>query len=229
MSWNPGKSLKKIGKSFKKLTSGKGLMTMAMYVGGAALMATGIGAPMGAMMIGGAAVGAAATGAFGHTAGDIATLGANAQVRANQRLANIYNRAQQEQSAAIAEQNRRSLVQSIRAQRIARSLNLADYATETSVTSSGALGNLSSIGSQYLSNTDFAVRQGQHQNRIQTIMNEYNKYQAKAQNKQIMWNNWKSVLRLGMSVYGSGAGAGDDEELPTYEGIDFSISPGSKK
>lgn len=204
----------------KGLTGRTANLTQAGLYGAAGFL---LGGPVGAGI--GAGYSLASQGSLGTGLQDLATMGASAQMRANQRLADIYNRAQQEQAKAAEEENRRSLLQQIRATRIARAMNLADYASETGVTSSGALGNLGSIGSQYLSNTEFAVRQAGYQNAYQTYMNLYNQYQAKAQNSQIKWNNYRNLASLALYSWGKGVTNSIGEPLPSYSGIDFSISP----
>lgn len=216
MSFNP---FKKIGKALEKAFNPKTFI----YAGVGFL----VGGPMGAAI--GAGLGASSEGAFGHTLQDISTMGASAQMRANQRLANIYNEAQQVQAKAAAEQNQRALLQQIRSSRIQRAQALTDYAGDTGVTSSGALGNLSSIGSQQLSNTTYSVRQGRYQNQYQTIMNMYNAYQTKAQNNQIKWNNIRQTASLALSAYGTfynpaaAAGTGAmTQAVNPYQGINVS-------
>lgn len=216
MSFKP---FKKIGKALKKTFNPQTLL----YAGVGFI----VGGPMGASI--GAGLGASSQGAFGHTLQDISTMGASAQMRANQRLANIYNEAQQVQANAIAEQNQRALLQQIRSARIQRAQALTDYAGETGVTSSGALGNLSSIGSQQLSNTTYSVRQGRYQNQYQTIMNMYNAYQTKTQNNQIKWNNIRQTASLALNAYGTfynpaaAAGTGaTTQAINPYQGINVS-------
>lgn len=206
MGWNPfkdvGKAVSGAVKSVGKIFDDP--VQTAMYIGGAALIATGFGAPLGtAMMIGGG-VGVAASGALGKSLQDVATMGASAQTRYNQKMTEAYNQAAKQQALIAEETNRQNLLQQIRAARIARSMNLADYAGETGVTSSGALGNLSSIGSQYLSNLGYSVRTGQAANAYQTYMNQYNQYQAKAQNSAIKWNNRMNMVNTALSLYGMG-------------------------
>lgn len=241
--------IKKVTKAFKKATKnplnivfpGLGgvnsiigdtlnldLTQMALFAGGAALMATGFGAPAGTAMLAaglGAGVSAAQQGGLGRGAQDLATMGASAQARANQRLANIYNQAQEVQARAIQEQNQRNLLQQIRSSRIQRAQALTDYAGDTGVTSSSAIGNLSSIGSQQLSNTTYSVRQGRYQNQYQTIMNQYNAYQTQAQNNQIKWNNYRNMASLGIKAFGALYNPASGVAQPTtqpYQGINVS-------
>lgn len=214
--------LKKVGKAFEKVL--KNPLQVALYAGGAALMATGVGAGAGAAMwaAAGAGVGAASVGAFGSSLQDVATMGGSAQQRYLQKMTNAQNAAAAEQSKAIQEQNRRALLQQIRTTRIARAASLTNYSSEEGVTSSGALGALSSIGSQYEGNTTYAVRQARYQNAYQSYMNLYNQYQAKAQNSAIKWNNIKGALNMGLSFYSMGANKNpaelEDEGLTSFEG-----------
>lgn len=204
-----GKSLKSVTKSVSKVFDGDTLTTMGLYAAGAALMATGYGAGAGATMwaaAAGAGYGAAQGGAFGTGVQDLATFGASAQQRAAARMASVYNQAQAEQAKIREEQNRQNLLQQIRAARIARAMNLADYAGEEGVTTSGALGNLSSVGSQYLSNLGYSVRTGQAANAYQTYMNQYNAYQAQAQSNALKWQNRMNTINTALSLYGMGQG-----------------------
>lgn len=171
----------------------------------AALMgATGflVGGPIGAAA--GMGLSVAQQGVFGRNIQDIATMGASAQVRYQQQMANAYNKAQQEQANIAKLQNEQNLLQQIRAARIARSMAATDYAGETGVISSGALGNLGSIGSQYLSNLGYSVKTGLAANAYQTYMNQYNWYQTQAQNSQIRWQNRMNMIKTGLSLYGMG-------------------------
>lgn len=207
--------LKEIGKGFEKAFSPSSLLSGAVgfLVGG----------PMGASI--GFGYSALASGALGKGAQDIVTFGASAQARANERLANIYNQAQMTQAKAIEEQNRRAMLQQIRSSRIQRANALVDYASEPGVVSSGALGSLSSIGSQQLSNTTYSVRQGRYANQYQTIMNQYSAYQAKAQNNQIKWNNIRQIASLGLQAYGSfynPTSSVAEEAISPYQGINVS-------
>lgn len=216
MGWNPVKDVKKIGKKISKdplgtLTLG-GLATNAILKGlgrdsinftQAALPAAMgflVGGPVGAAA--GFGVGVAQQGALGRNLQDIATMGASAQVRYNQQMYNAYNKAQQQQAKIAELNNQQNLLQQIRATRIARSMNLTDYAGETGVTSSGALGNLGSVGSQYLSGLTYSVLTGQYANAYQTYMNQYNWYQTQAKNSEIRWNNRMNMLKTGLSLYG---------------------------
>lgn len=216
MGWNPVKSVKKIGKSITKdplgtLTLG-GLSTNAILKGlgmdsinftQAALPASIgflLGGPVGAAA--GFGVGVAQQGVLGRNIQDIATMGASAQVRYNEKMYNAYNKAQQQQAKIAQLNNQQNLLQQIRAARIARSMNLTDYAGETGVTSSGALGNLGSVGSQYLSGATYSVLTGNYANAYQTYMNQYNWYQTQAKNSEIRWNNRMNTFKLGLSIYG---------------------------
>lgn len=216
MGWNPVKDIKKIGKKISKdplgtLTLG-GLATNGILnlLGGKSINFTQaalpaamgflLGGPVGAAA--GFGVGVAQQGVLGRNIQDIATMGASAQVRYNQQMYNAYNKAQQQQANIARLNNQQNLLQQIRAARIARSMNLADYAGETGVTSSGAVGNLSSIGSQYLSGATYSVLTGNYANAYQTYMNQYNWYQTQAKNSEIRWNNRMNMLRTGLSIYG---------------------------
>lgn len=217
------KPLKSVGSSIGKVFEGDTLTTMGLYAAGAALMATGYGAGAGAAMwaaAAGAGYGAAQGGLFGGGIQDLATFGASAQQRAAERMAGVYNRAQQERAKAQEETNRKNLLQQIRATRIARANNLADYASETGVTSSGAAGALSSLGSQYLSNTTYAVNQGNFANAYQTYMNQYNAYKAQAQSNAIKWQNRANTLKTVLSLYNGGVGSGakTSEGLTSWSG-----------
>lgn len=222
-----GKTLKKIGKTFSKPqnilfpvlgmneligdTLNVDMTQMALYAAGGALIATGFGAPVGGVMMAtaaglGAGLSAAQQGTFGKGVQDVATMGASAQVRYNKKMAEVYNQAQKEQARIAEENNRQNLLQQIRAARIARAMNLTNYAGETGVTSSGALGNLSSIGSQYLSNLGYSYRVGQAANAYQTYMNQYNQYQTQARNSAIKWQNRANTINTALSIYGMGQG-----------------------
>lgn len=214
---------KKIGHAFEKIA--KNPLQIVMYAGGAALMATGLGAGAGAALwaaAAGAGVGAASVGTFGSSAQDIATMGGSAQQRYLRKMTDAQNAAALEQSKAIQEQNRQSLLQQIRTARIARAASLTNYASEEGVVSSGALGALSSIGSQYEGSTTYAVRQARYQNAFQSYMNLYNRYQAKAQDSAIKWNNIKGALNMGLTFYGMGSKSTpaslEDEELGSFTG-----------
>lgn len=217
------KSLKSVTKSVGKVFEGDTLTTMAMYAAGAALMATGYGAGAGATMwaaAAGAGYGAAQGGAFGTGVQDLATFGASAQQRAAARMAGVYNQAQQQRARMQEETNRKNLLQQIRAARIARANNMADYAGEEGVTSSGALGALSSLGSQYLSNVDYAVTQGNLANTYQTYMNQYNAYKAQAQSNATKWQNRSNAIKFALNNYTGGVGnsTGSAEGLTSWTG-----------
>ena len=176
------------------------LTNAGLYAGAGFLL----GGPVGAGI--GAGFSLASQGSLGTGLQDLATLGASAQQRYLQKMYDAQNRAAQEQAKMAEEQNRQNLLQQIRATRIARAMNLADYAGETSVFSSGAYGNLGSIGSQYLSGLTSSVLMGQYANAYQTYMNQYNWYQTQAKNSEIRWNNRMNLLNFGLSVYGQGQG-----------------------
>lgn len=212
------KGFKKAVKSFTKDPIGtltlQGLTTNALLkgLGGKSVNFTqaGLYGAAGFLMggpIGGAAglaYGVAAQGGLGTGIQDIATMGASAQMRYQQKMTAAYNAAQREQARIAEEQNRQNLLQQVRAARIARAMNLTDYAGESGVFSSGAAGNLGSIGSQYLSNLGFSVRTGQAANAYQTYMNQYNWYQTQARNSQMRWNNRLNFIKTGLSIYGMG-------------------------
>lgn len=235
-----GKTLKRIGKAFSKPqnilfpvlgmneaignTLNVDMTQMALYAAGGALIATGFGAPVGGAMMAtaaglGAGLSAAQQGTFGKGVQDVATMGASAQVRYNQKMAEAYNQAQKEQARIAEENNRQNLLQQIRAARIARAMNLTDYAGETGVTSSGALGNLGSIGSQYLSNLGYSVRTGQAANAYQTYMNQYNQYQTQARNSAIKWQNRANTINTALSIYGMGQGLQTQQLQNYYAGL----------
>ena len=81
---------------------------------------------------------------------------------------------------------------------------VSDYAGEANVFSSGAMGNLGSIGSQYLSNLSYSVATGNLANAYQTYMNQYNWYQTQAKNSQIRWQNRMNTIKTGLALYGMG-------------------------
>lgn len=218
MGFNIGKTIKKAVKSVTKdpigtLTLG-GLTTNALLkgLGGRSVNLTqaGLYGAAGFLMggpLGGAAglaYGVAAQGGLGTGIQDIATMGASAQMRYQQKMTAAYNAAQREQARIAEEQNRQNILQQVRAARIARAMNLTDYAGESGVFSSGAAGNLGSIGSQYLSNLGFSVRTGQAANAYQTYMNQYNWYQTQARNSQIRWQNRMNLFGTALSIYGQG-------------------------
>lgn len=222
MGWNPVKDISRtVSKGFKSITKDplgaltlggwstnallKGLtgrtanLTQSAIMGGLGFL---VGGPAGAGI--GAGLSLAQQGTLGKGIQDIATMGASAQQRYLQKMYAAQNAAAAEQTKIAEEQNRQNLLQQIRATRIARAMNLADYAGETGVVSSGALGNLGSIGSQYLSGITSAYNIGTAANAYQTYMNQYNWYQTQAQNSQIRWNNRLNLLNFGLSVYGQG-------------------------
>ena len=175
-----------------------GAINMGLMAGAGFLAGGPIGAGVGAVL------GASQQGVLGRNIQDIATMGASAQVRYNQQMAQAYNAAQQQQAKMANLENERNLLQQIRAARIARSMNLTDYAGESGVITSGALGNLGSVGSQYLSNLNYSVATGNLANAYQTYMNQYNWYQTQAKNSQIRWQNRMNTINTALSMYGMG-------------------------
>lgn len=196
MGFNPIKEIKHAGKKIGKALKPDNLMQTALMAGAGFL----VGGPWGAAIAAGLSV--SQQGTFGKGFQDITTMGASAQVRYNQQMYNAYNKAQQQQAKIAELNNQQNLLQQIRAARIARSMNLASYAGENGVTSSGALGNLSSVGSQYLSGATYSVLTGNYANAYQTYMNQYNWYQTQAKNSEIRWNNRKNMINMGLSIYG---------------------------
>lgn len=231
MGFNPVKSISKgissVGKSVSKIFSSDNITSTALMAGAGFLIAGPLGASIGA------GLGLAQSGALGTGIQDLSTLGASAQQRYNQKIIDAQNRAAQEQSKMAELQNRQALLQQIRAARIARSNNLTDYSSEEGVVSSGALGNISSIGSQYLDNLTYSVRMGRYANAAQTYINQANRYAAQAQSNAIKWNNYKTVAKAVATYYAPTVGAAmaaadtgnEQEDLPSFSGTYFSISP----
>lgn len=191
------------GLSTNAILKGLGLnsinFTQAGLMGAAGFLA---GGPVGGAA--GIGLSVAQQGVLGRNIQDIATMGASAQVRYNQQMAAAYNAAQKQQAKINELNNERNLLQQIRAARIARSMNLTDYAGETNVMTSGALGNLGSVGSQYLGNVTYSYLTGTYANAYQNYMNQYNWYQTQAKNSQIRWNNRMNIIKTGLSIYGMG-------------------------
>lgn len=218
---------KKLEKGVKKVFSSDNILSTALMAGAGFLVAGPLGASIGA------GLGAAQSGMFGRGIQDLATLGASAQQRYNQRIIDAQNKAAQEQANMAELQNRQNLIQQIRATRIARSMSLANYSGESGVVSSGALGNLSSTGSQYLDNLTYSVRMGRYANAAQTYINQANRYAAQAQSNALKWNNYKTIASFVASYYSPTAGAAaaatemgtGQENLPSFSGTYFSISP----
>lgn len=219
MGFNVGKAFKKVGKALKNPVNWTGIGAATNLALGAlgqnslkpnnvlqmGLMAGAgflVGGPVGAAL--GAGLSFSQQGYLGRNIQDIATMGASAQVRYNEKMASAYNKAQQQQAKIAELNNERNLLQQIRAARIARSMNLSDYAGETNVFTSGAIGNLGSVGSQYLSNATYSVATGNLANAYQTYMNQYNWYQTQARNSQIRWNNRMNTIKTGLSIFGMG-------------------------
>lgn len=176
----------------------KEALNMGLYAGAGFLL----GGPIGAAA--GVGLSTAQQGMLGRNIQDISTMGASAQIRYNEQMANAYNKAQQQQAKINELNNERNLLQQVRAARIARSMMVSGYAGEANVFTSGAMGNLGSIGSQYLSNLTYSVATGNLANAYQTYMNQYNWYQTQAKNSQIRWQNRINTIETALDVYGMG-------------------------
>lgn len=145
------------------------------------------------------------SGLFGHTMEDFFTMGKSAQQRAEARAQNEMEKAREEQEKIRREQNRQQYIQQIRAARIKRARAVVTNVNEPGI-SSGALGGLSSLSSQFSSNLNYMQFQTNALNNIYNYQSAYNKEMAKASKYASYYEQGQGLLKLAMSAAGTAAG-----------------------
>lgn len=162
-----------------------------------------VGGPVGAIVGAGAGF-AAGEGWLGSTAANFVTGGQYGAQKQQRKAIASQNAARAEQAKMQAAQNRRNMIQQIRAARISRAQNLNMYAGEANTTSSGSFGALSSIGSQVSSNINFMQSQENSQNAIQNYMNSYYYHTQKADDIVTKYKGIQDAIKTGAKFYLSG-------------------------
>lgn len=146
-----------------------------------------------------------AGGAFGKDFQDFATMGKSAQRRAEARAKNEMEKAREEQAKIRREQNRQQYIQQIRTARIKRARAVTSSINEPGI-SSGALGGLSSLSSQFSNNLNYMQFQTNALNNIYNYQSAYNKEMAKASKYASYYEQGQGLLKLAMSAAGTAAG-----------------------
>lgn len=146
------------------------------------------------------------SGLFGHTTEDFFTMGKSAQQRAEARAQNEMEKAREEQEKMRREQNRQQYIQQIRAARIQRARTVSNSINEPGI-SSGTLGSLSSLGSQFSSNLNYMQFQTNALNNIYNYQSAYNKEMSKANKYASYYEQGQGLLKLAMSAASTMAGA----------------------
>lgn len=142
------------------------------------------------------------SGLFGHTTEDFFTMGQSAQKRAEARAQNEMEKAREEQAKIRREQNRQQYIQQIRSARIKRARAVTASVDEPGV-SSGALGGLSSLASQFSNNLNYMQFQTNALNNIYNYQSAYNKEMAKASKYASYYEQGQGLLKLAMSAAGT--------------------------
>lgn len=145
------------------------------------------------------------SGLIGHTAEDFFTMGKSAQKRAEARAQNEMEKAREEQEKIRREQNRQQYIQQIRTARIKRARVVSTSINEPGI-SSGTLGGLSSLSSQFSSNLNYMQFQTNALNNIYNYQSAYNKEMAKASKYASYYEQGQGLLKLAMSAAGTAAG-----------------------
>lgn len=132
---------------------------------------------------------------------DVATMGKSAQRRAEARAQNEMEKARKEQEKIRREQNRQQYIQQIRAARIKRARAVVTNVNEPGI-SSGALGGLSSLSSQFSSNLNYMQFHTNALNNIYNYQSAYNKEMAKANKYASYYEQAMGVVKLGVQAAG---------------------------
>ena len=144
---------------------------------------------------------AGSAGLFGKGAQDFFSMGRSAQRRAEARAQNEMEKARKEQEKIRREQNRQQYIQQIRTARIKRARVMSTSINEPGI-SSGTLGGLSSLSSQFSSNLNYMQFQTNALNNIYNYQSAYNKEMAKASKYASYYEQAMGVVKLGVQAAG---------------------------